>query len=806
MEPLTQDDPRRLGPYHVIARLAPGTGEVTTAARYFVGRSAGGKRTAVVTTPLTELVEDTAYRGRFLREAENASLLGRAQPCPWLVPVLEISDDADGPPWSAAPYRPMVSLPAALEAHGGPLPAHTVRALGAALAETLAAIHQAGFTHAGVAPGSVFVADNGPRLAGFGAVRAAGSDGEARADMPGLAVDALPPEQISGGRPRPLGDIFALGAVLAYAATGEPHPEESALPEELRATLGSCLAPDPADRPTARALSHELMRGVPLPLSAESVAQAQAPPGPTPTVVDGGPVSSSGGPVATVLNGGPDRPAALPDPGWLPVGVLVALAEQSSVMLTTEVEPAHADSPEDDAVRAPSPAPIGPLASPGHITADGRGTAGVPRPPTRLSGRTDPAETAVPQAAARSSRRALLIGAAWGTAGAAVGGATMWAGTAEDDSPLTPAERLAAAHRSRRRLEGAPPRPLWRYDVEGKPSAQAPLVCAGRTVVLVTDKDVTGLDLRTGKRLWALDVRAWGRLQPVGENLVLVPGAELVAVDPRTGETEGLPKEFRSGGGTSQAAVLAAERGTVWIAVERRKEGAVRRDVIAYDLNRRAELWRSRLPGRFDEGYLTKDALVVRGERFLAFDRTGGTRRWTRSYEGVTAGEPVAIEADNALVAAISTTLRGYDMARGAGPVWTVKAMGEAESGGPAAFGPPVVHGDTVYATDGGYAVHALSKATGDVRWQRTYAFAMAEVPGTRTPDTAVNPSGDTVLMANDVELDAFDADDGTLRWRFTDGGAAVGKGTVVSRRRMALTDDLAVVVSGRSVYALPLR
>jgi outer membrane protein assembly factor BamB len=70
----------------------------------------------------------------------------------------------------------------------------------------------------------------------------------------------------------------------------------------------------------------------------------------------------------------------------------------------------------------------------------------------------------------------------------------------------------------------------------------------------------------------------------------------------------------------------------------------------------------------------------------------------------------------------------------------------------------------------------------------------------------AVNPSGDTALMANDVELDAFDADDGTLRWRFTDGGAAVGERTVVSRRRMALTDDLAVVVSGRSVYALPLR
>ncbi|MFF7653386.1 PQQ-binding-like beta-propeller repeat protein [Streptomyces sp. NPDC007983] len=530
------------------------------------------------------------------------------------------------------------------------------------------------------------------------------------------------------------------------------------------------------------------------------------------TVVDGvsgGPPVQGGGPGATALDAGVSRAAGLLGPGWLPVGLVIALSEQSSAVLAAEVE---AVAPAEAAETATpqevvAPAGTGLTATPERTTADRRGTTGVPHPPTHVSGRSDTAEGTGAKDAAPPSRRALLIGAACGTAGAAVGGGTMWAGTAEDAPPLSPAERLAAAHSSRRRLEGAPPRPLWRYDVEGRPSAQVPLVCAGRTVVLITDKDVTGLDARTGKRLWTRnDVRARGPLQPVGDNLVLVPGAELAAVDPRTGDMEWLPKEFRSGGRTPYGAVLAAESGTVWITVEGRKEGVDSRAVIAYDLNRRAELWRSPLPGRFDEGYLTKDALVVRGEQFMAFDRTGGTRRWRRSYEDVTAGTPVAVAADNAFVAAVRTTLRGYDMARGTRPVWTVKAKGEAESGGPADFGSPVVHGDTVYAADGGYAVHALSRATGGVRWQRTYAFAMAGVSGTRAPDTAVNPSGDTVLMANDVELDAFDADDGTLRWRFTDGGAAVGKGTVVARRRVALTDDLAVVVSGRSVYALPLR
>ena len=54
---------------------------------------------------------------------------------------------------------------------------------------------------------------------GYGAVRAAAPDREARVGLPGLEDDALPLEQAAGGRPRPLGDIFALGAVLAYAAT-----------------------------------------------------------------------------------------------------------------------------------------------------------------------------------------------------------------------------------------------------------------------------------------------------------------------------------------------------------------------------------------------------------------------------------------------------------------------------------------------------------------------------------------------------------------------------------------------------------
>lgn len=86
----------------------------------------------------------------------------------------------------------------ALAVHGGPLPETTVRAVGATLAEALAAAHGQGLTHAGVSPAAVLLTADGPRLTCFGAVRAASADGEPRTGLPGLDPGALAPEQASG--------------------------------------------------------------------------------------------------------------------------------------------------------------------------------------------------------------------------------------------------------------------------------------------------------------------------------------------------------------------------------------------------------------------------------------------------------------------------------------------------------------------------------------------------------------------------------------------------------------------------------
>ncbi|MFB7917705.1 serine/threonine protein kinase [Streptomyces sp. NPDC056061] len=290
---------RQVGPYSVITRLdATGPGTMPVPERRYVARTADGENTVLLSLPL-----DGTDPERFLVEARAAQIpLG-----PWAATVADCSPSGSSP-WYARAYEPVLPLPMVLAVHGGPLPEETLRVLGACLAETLVVVHAAGATHAGISPAAVLLADDGPRLTCHGAARIAAPDGTDRSGLPGLEPGSLAPEQATGGRPRPPGDVYALGAVLAYAATGHTVPELRELPPFLRTLVPACLARDPAARPRALDVLHALAPSPP------DVIPSVSPSAIDPTVIDPG-------------------SRAFPLPGR----VIAALARQSAEVLAADL-------------------------------------------------------------------------------------------------------------------------------------------------------------------------------------------------------------------------------------------------------------------------------------------------------------------------------------------------------------------------------------------------------------------------------------------------------------------------------------
>ncbi|GAA1141326.1 outer membrane protein assembly factor BamB family protein [Streptomyces javensis] len=255
MEPQRPAEPTRLGPYRIIGTLDAG-GQADDARRR-IARDDRTGRTAVLMLPHETLADDPGYRVRFRSEGENSRRLTGG----WAAPVIDVAGPDADLPWVAYACFPALPLPAALAAYNGPLPEPTVRALGAVLAHALANWHAGGLVHAGVSPQATLLMADGPRLTGYGLVRAAGLNGPGRGASFGVDAFTLPPEQRAGERPSPAGDVYALGAMLCYAATGRRDVAEgtrAALPEGLRELLAVCLAQDPGQRPQPGMVAREL--------------------------------------------------------------------------------------------------------------------------------------------------------------------------------------------------------------------------------------------------------------------------------------------------------------------------------------------------------------------------------------------------------------------------------------------------------------------------------------------------------------------------------------------------------------------
>ncbi|WP_207930679.1 serine/threonine-protein kinase, partial [Streptomyces hainanensis] len=231
----------------------------------FLGRAPGGRMVAVKVVH-GELAWDPRFRRRFRAEVEAARRVSGT----WTAPVLDHDVESDVP-WVATGYVAGASLREVVDPLYGPLPEPSVWALAHGLASALSAIHGSGLVHRDLKPSNVMVTLEGPKVIDFGIARAVDASAVTRTNGAVGSPGYMAPEQIRGEEPTGAVDVFALGVVLAYAATGaspfawdgaqgptvmyrvlhEPPrlgPEDGPLRGDLRTIVLHCLAKDPAQR------------------------------------------------------------------------------------------------------------------------------------------------------------------------------------------------------------------------------------------------------------------------------------------------------------------------------------------------------------------------------------------------------------------------------------------------------------------------------------------------------------------------------------------------------------------------------
>ncbi|MDT0270103.1 protein kinase [Streptomyces sp. DSM 44915] len=264
MKPLGPTDPQRVGHYRLLGKLgAGGMGSV------YLARSDRG-RTVAVKVVQPELARQPEFRQRFQQEVDAARRVGGE----WTAPVLD-GDTEAATPWVATGYVAGPSLHEVVASTYGRLPERTLRILANGLVRALRDIHAAGLVHRDLKPSNVMITIDGPRVIDFGIARAleATSEGLTRTGAAVGSPGFMSPEQCRGETLSAASDIFCLGSVLTFAATGrtpfgdansamtalmlrivQGQQDLTEVPESLRPLIEACLSGHPAERPTLEQL------------------------------------------------------------------------------------------------------------------------------------------------------------------------------------------------------------------------------------------------------------------------------------------------------------------------------------------------------------------------------------------------------------------------------------------------------------------------------------------------------------------------------------------------------------------------
>ncbi|MGW5658787.1 endo alpha-1,4 polygalactosaminidase [Streptomyces sp. NPDC003758] len=256
-----------IGGYALVDRLGSGGMGVV-----YLARSASGRQVAVKVVH-AQYAQDEEFRTRFRQEVAAVRRVSGA----FTAPVVDADPDAEQP-WMATLFVPGRTL-AEMIAKEGPLVGPELRTLALGLVEALRDIHRAGVVHRDLKPSNVLMAEDGPRVIDFGISHAA--DNQALT-VTGRLIGTPPfmsPEQFSAPREvTAASDVFSLGSLLVYAATGNrpfdggsPYltgyqvmyeaPVLDGVAEPLRSIAERCLDKDPAARPRLDEL-HRMFRAL----------------------------------------------------------------------------------------------------------------------------------------------------------------------------------------------------------------------------------------------------------------------------------------------------------------------------------------------------------------------------------------------------------------------------------------------------------------------------------------------------------------------------------------------------------------
>ncbi|MFJ9537062.1 PQQ-binding-like beta-propeller repeat protein [Streptomyces sp. NPDC101225] len=724
VDQLTQHDPRRIGPFEVLGRLgAGGMGLV------YLARSASGRRVAIKTVR-TELAEDQLFRVRFSREVEAA----RAVSGFYTAAVVD-ADARAAVPWLATAYVPAPSLEEIVN-DCGPLPAQAVRWLAAGVAEALQSIHGAGLVHRDLKPSNVLVVEDGPRVIDFGI---ASGVSNTRLTMTNVAVGTpayMSPEQAKDSRSvTGASDVFSLGSMLVFAATGHPPfhganpvetvfmllregPDLQGLPEELRPLIESCMQMEATGRPNPADLQAQLAPHLFGSGSDDSGTASAWLPEKAVALIEG---RRNGRPAVKPGAQGGGRGAGGARPGGVP-----PLPPHDPVV------PVAAGVPDTGPVRlAGAQVPIGP----GPRVSDVRAAA-VQAPP--------------PEAA---------LAGTWSKPRPGVNGADPVVPTA---LPSAPPEAPAGWRPWRFRMSN---------DVWGTPSVAGDLV-------YVTSFEVHALDVATGRRRFKTRDVAWSMAISDGR-IHASDGPTLFALDCREGA------DLWRLSTDAWVYSLQADRGTV---VTGTRGGGVQ----AWEAAGGQKLWE--LTGAQTDfespeaGPAVHDGTVYvwQDARLRALDARTGDERWSYPIGDAAScgGVPLRVTyaPDGHVYVCAGSRVLAIEVASGR-VRWHFEAPAVFLS--PPTFAPgPAVTGGGIYLADYLGTVYALDAADGRDRWRIATESRASTEP--------VLVAAGHVHVGSGKGLYTLDAVTGTPKWRFQSGGEIVGAPAVAAGRiHFGSTDHL---------------